>query len=288
MNPVADHPGDKAKPPSLSWPEASAFSASGAAFDHVAGHYDQDATDQPVSRWIRGQVWQRLAVLFPPGAHVLELGCGTGADALWLAARGVRVLATDASPAMLELVAEKARRAGLAHLISLRQLDLAAAARWDLPAAIFDGATSNYGPLNCIAEWRTLGSALAGAVKPGGWLGFAIMGPFCLWETAWHLLHCDWRTATRRWRGQSIATLGGVSFPVYYPSPRRFTRELGPAFTRQRLAGLGVFLPPSDLYAPLARRPRLANRLRRLEQWATTQWPLQYVGDHYWVEYRRR
>lgn len=54
-----------------------------------------EATAEPAlaslySRWIA------------PGSAVLELGCGSGRDARWLAARGARVLATDGSSAMLQ------------------------------------------------------------------------------------------------------------------------------------------------------------------------------------------
>src|SRR5947209_12778533 len=40
------------------------------------------------------------------GGLVLELGCGSGLLTRWLVGAGHRVLATDASPAMLELAAE--------------------------------------------------------------------------------------------------------------------------------------------------------------------------------------
>ncbi|MCC7208099.1 MAG: class I SAM-dependent methyltransferase, partial [Anaerolineae bacterium] len=203
---------------------------SGRAFDRVAAHYDAEATDLLISRWVRDIVWERLARLFSPGEHVLELGCGTGEDALWLAARGVHVTATDASPAMLDVAREKAAAAGLAGRISFLQLDLAAAGAWTLPAASFDGVFSNYGPLNCIARWDALGSALAAALRPGGRAAFAVMGPFCAWETVWHALHGDLRTARRRWRGRAEANLGGETFPVYYPTPRRLQADLGPAF----------------------------------------------------------
>jgi 2-polyprenyl-3-methyl-5-hydroxy-6-metoxy-1,4-benzoquinol methylase len=262
-------------------------SPSGAAFDHVAPAYDAEATYLEISRWIRALVWERLAELFSAGDHVLEIGCGTGEDAIWLARRGVSVTASDASAAMLDEARRKAEQAGVSDLIAFRQLDLATVETWNLPAATFDGAISNYGPLNCIGDWTALGRTLAGAVRPGGRLGLAVMGPFCAWETVWHALHGDLRTATRRWRGRTTASIGGVSFPVYYPTPARLARELGPAFQRRRLSGLGVWLPPSDLYAALGKRSRLARGLLRLEKRTAARWPFPYLGDHYWLEMQR-
>lgn len=260
---------------------------SGKAFDRIAAQYDTEATDALISRWVRGLVWERLARLYQPGDHVLEIGCGSGEDAVWLAGRGVYVTASDVSPAMLDETARKAQAAGVADRIETRLLDLAAAATWDLPDHAFAGAYSNYGPLNCIDDWRALGATLARVVRPGGRLGFAVMGPFCLWETLWHGLHGHLRTAARRWRGQAVATIGGVSFPVWYPTPARLRRDLGPGFRRVHLRGLGVFLPPSDVYGALARRVRLARLLLRLERLSAARWPFKYLADHYWMELAR-
>jgi len=59
-----------------------------------------------------------------PGGTVLDVGTGSGAIALTLAAEGgfARVVATDASPGALELAAENAARAGVA--VELRSGDL--------------------------------------------------------------------------------------------------------------------------------------------------------------------
>src|SRR5437016_1424344 len=123
------------------------ISASGEAFDHVAARYDVDATNVELSRWLRVRVWERLAGLFKSGDRVLEIGCGTGEDAIWLAKRGIHVTASDASAAMLAEARRKARQEGVGDLIELRQLDLARAAAWDVPNSAYDGVTSNFGPV---------------------------------------------------------------------------------------------------------------------------------------------
>ena len=258
------------------------------AFDQVAPRYDAESTDDPVSRWVRHAVWDRLIRLFPSGAHVLELGCGTGEDAVFLAGRGVYVTATDASPTMLEITTRKAAAAGVESRLTVRLLDLAQAESWGLAAAAYDGVFSNYGPLNCIPDWRVLAAALAAAIRPGGVCAFAVMGRFCLWEALWHGLHGDFRTAARRWGGQANAQIGGVQFPVYYPTPGRLTREFAPHFRRTALRGLGVFLPPSDAYGVVGKRRRVAAALHRLERLAAPIPLTAYLADHFWIELKRR
>jgi ubiquinone/menaquinone biosynthesis C-methylase UbiE len=257
------------------------------AFDHIGARYDDEFTHTELSRWFRARVWERLGVLFQPGDHVIELGCGTGEDAVWLAQRGVRVLATDGSPAMLEATNAKATDAGVSHLIETRRLDFTEAAQWELPAQTFDGAYSNYGALNCAGDWRAVGGQIARAVKPGGQIGLGVMGPWCPWEVIWHGIHGNFRTATRRWRASTIAHLDGKYFNVYYPTPGRLQRDFGANFRRSRLWGLGVFLPPSDLYQPVGRRRWLARPLLALERLTAPHWPFNYLGDHYWLELER-
>src|SRR5690348_11622808 len=55
------------------------------AFDGKAHDYDADFTATGLGSVLRVRVWDRLAVLFAGRERLLELGCGTGEDAVWLA-----------------------------------------------------------------------------------------------------------------------------------------------------------------------------------------------------------
>jgi len=73
----------------------------GAAFDNIASVYDELWTRSAAGLAQRAAVWRVADELFIPGDHVLDLGCGTGEDALRLEDRGVRVTAIDASAGMV-------------------------------------------------------------------------------------------------------------------------------------------------------------------------------------------
>ena len=62
----------------------------------MADRYDADYTHSAVGGALSSIVWSRLADVFRPTQRILELGCGTGEDAVRLASTGVRVVATDA------------------------------------------------------------------------------------------------------------------------------------------------------------------------------------------------
>ena len=257
-----------------------------APFDAVALDYDREFTDTALGRALRERVWRRLAARFPAGARVLELNCGTGEDAAWLARRGASVVATDQSEAMLDVARKKV--AGLP--VQFARLDLAAPSleSCDLSLETFDGAFSNFGGLNCVADLRPLARFLAACLGPGAPLVLVVMGPFCLWETGWNLLRGRPRAAARRWRrGGAAAHIGGQTVTVHYPRPGRLARLFAPDFCPLGLTGLGVALPPSLLAGAMERRRRLFRTLGAVEDRIARLWPFPLLADHYILELER-
>lgn len=96
----------------------------GSAFDGLAPDYDATFSDLDLGRLLRRSAWTWLDRAFGPGDRVLELGCGTGLDAVHLASRGVAVVATDASMAMLEVTRGRVASANAGDLVRVARLDL--------------------------------------------------------------------------------------------------------------------------------------------------------------------
>ncbi|GAB4098168.1 class I SAM-dependent methyltransferase [Sinomonas halotolerans] len=103
--------------------------------------------------------------LVAPGT-ALELGCGEGADSIWLAQRGWTVTAVDVSSVALGRAAQHAAQAGVGNSITFARHDLAEwepAGEYDLVAALF-----LHSPVDFPRE-RVLARA-ARTVAPGGTL----------------------------------------------------------------------------------------------------------------------
>jgi ubiquinone/menaquinone biosynthesis C-methylase UbiE len=254
-------------------------------FDTVATGYDAAFTSQRLGHWLREMVWDRLAASFAPGQHVLELGCGTGEDAIWLAKRGVHVTATDASNAMLAETRRKVEQAGVGEWVTVAELDMNALGGEVRP---FDGAFSNFGPLNCVQDRPALFDMLAQSIRPGGRLVLVVMGPVCLWEIGWFFSHGNLRAARRRFRDGAEARVGGNTLRVWYPSQRRLRAELAPAFRTLEVAGIGLLLPPSDMGGLVNRVPKLAEQLARIDRRMAQTLPWRWLNDHYLLVLERR
>jgi len=79
------------------------------AWDKIAPGYDK--TNTPTQMWIANQGLRRADLR--PGMRFLDVAAGSGALSIPAARLGARVLATDMSPVMLDLLEERARQEGL-------------------------------------------------------------------------------------------------------------------------------------------------------------------------------
>jgi ubiquinone/menaquinone biosynthesis C-methylase UbiE len=66
-----------------------------APFDVLADTYDEVFTRSLLGKAQRAQVWRVLVQAYSTGQRVLEINCGTGEDALFLARRGIAAVACD-------------------------------------------------------------------------------------------------------------------------------------------------------------------------------------------------
>jgi 2-polyprenyl-3-methyl-5-hydroxy-6-metoxy-1,4-benzoquinol methylase len=144
--------------------------------DHEHHDDDQDVFTQAFwdERYAASQrVWSgrpnlrlvELAAELTPGT-ALDVGCGEGADAVWLAERGWRVTGADVSPVALERAERHAADAGVGDRTAWRHVDLVAGdalpGRNDLVTAMFVHVPEEV--------FDRVYTAIGAAVRPGGLL----------------------------------------------------------------------------------------------------------------------
>ena len=99
-----------------------------------------------------------------PAGRALDVGCGEGADAVWLAEHGWQVTAVDIAAVALERAAGHATAAGVADRITFRQADLRKEDAGDRSYDLVSAQFLHVGP----QARQELYARLAGAVAPGG------------------------------------------------------------------------------------------------------------------------
>ena len=183
-------------------------------FDGLAASYNALWSDAPRGRNQRVCVWREIDELFQTGDQVLDLGCGTGDDALYLAKSGIDVFGIDASPKMVEIARLRGVRA---EQLAIEDLD-----RLSGP---FSGALSNFGALNCVRALRPVAEQLARLID--GPVAVCLMGRLC-WPEIAHGI-------TRRLPGR--AQWRGIE--IYYPTAHQVRAAFEPYFNFNKRVSIG-------------------------------------------------
>jgi cyclopropane fatty-acyl-phospholipid synthase-like methyltransferase len=267
-----------------------------APFDALAVRYDETFTSSKIGQAQRTAVWKELAKAFNPGDLTLEIGCGTGVDACFLAGRAVRVIACDSSSQMIDVTMRKVQEKGLQKLVTplvLRAEDIASLPG-TLPGTLsrkelFDGAFSNFGVLNCVGDLRRLALDLAALLKPGATALLCWMGPCCTWEMVWYLIHGQRDKAFRRVHrdGVTAKLADGAFVRVRYPSVKHLARTFAPEFRLKAVKGIGIAVPPSYVELWAQRHPRLLKLCERADSVMGRVPGIQLLADHVLVRLQR-
>ena len=258
-------------------------------FDQAAATYDADFTHTPTGRLQRQRVYHFLKPFLLQPCNILEINCGTGEDACWLATQGHHVTATDGSEEMIRIASEKLPEAGKQAGVTFRKIDFHSL-RHSFPAGSFTTIFSDFGGLNCIdpGSLKLLLEDLYALLQPGGLMIAVIMGRKCLWEKLFFLWRGDLKKANRRMSPEAIeAAIGPSKQHTWYYSPQEIRTLSYPFFIVRTVKPVGLFLPPSYLDPFFLKRQGLLSWLNGLEEKLACRYFADY-GDHYFIALKKR
>ena len=251
-----------------------------AAFDSVADVYDGPLGNNDVVQWLRGALLRLVSDTFPPGSRLLDLGCGTGIDAVQLAQRGYSVTASDWSPRMASVTRARALDAGVGDRMDVVTLGMHELHR--LPARSFDGIYSDLGAVNCVGDPADLAAECARLLHPNGRAILSVIGRICPWEMAYYLARRRPGRAFIRWsRGAVPVSLNGSTVWTRYYTPGELGRQMSDSLELLEQRSLCLFSPPPYLLAVWNRFPRLCRVTAVLDEHLGS-WPvIRGGGDHF-------
>jgi SAM-dependent methyltransferase len=257
-------------------------------WNKAAATYDRVFAHTLIGRAERNTVWLELGRLFHSGQRILELNCGTGIDAVHLAESGVRVLACDIAPRMIEKGRKRLGSTKLSELVEFRVLPTEEIAVLR-PEGPFDGALSNFAGLNCVGDLSGVARSLGQLLKPGAQVLLCMLGRFAPWEMAWYLAHGNPGKAFERFKsGGTVRQVDDhVTLRHYHPSVAAIARMFTPEFRLRGWKGMGIILPPPYLESWARRFPKVLDRLAGADRWVGRVPLLRGMAGHVLLQFER-
>ncbi|GEP49653.1 hypothetical protein FNO01nite_03250 [Flavobacterium noncentrifugens] len=252
------------------------------SFDSAAAVYDETFTHSVIGKLQRGIVqrhFQKILDIQKPKT-ILEINCGTGEDAIWLAKQNFKVTATDLSEKMIAVAKTKENQ----HKIIFKKADIN-----ELPTDFtdekFDLIFSNFGGLNCLSEIRLelFFKNAAELLSENGHLILVIMPKNTLWEQFYFLAKANFKSAFRRKKHPAIANINGEKVLTYYYNPMKVKNLADGFFKLIKLHPVGFFVPPSYLEPFFRNKHRLISALSQLENGIQNRKSLSRFSDHYFI-----
>ena len=227
------------------------------AYDAIAAGYDAQVEGDA---WMRRALHEHYRRVFRPGDRVLDVGCGTGIDALALAELGVQVLGIDGSATMIEQLRAKSAASRFGDRIDARVLSIQDLST--LKEDPFDGLISAFASLSSVPDLAAFGQEAARLVRPGGRAVLHLLNRFSLWEWLGYLARQQWSAARQVGRIQRRTfTIGGQSVPhTLYYAEEAYRGAFAAHFALRSRYGLGALRPPHTVR-------RIPARLIALLEW---------------------
>lgn len=258
-----------------------------AVFDKAAQTYDTDFTHSESGRYQRMLVHQLLSstIAGKTNLKILELNCGTGEDALFLAKKGHKVLATDASTSMIEMASSNRVHPNIEYMIAdFRKLTEIS------KNADFDIIFSNFGGLNCASptELKQITTDCKQLLKPEGKLVWIFISHFSWSESMYFLLKAEWKKIFRRWDNNGVdCNLGSGIFKVYYYTKSELSEFLKTDFTIVKYRAIGFFSPAGCWEKVIGNNPSLARLCYIFDKKILPIGFLSNFSDHIYLEATR-
>lgn len=264
-------------------------------YDALAPRYDVEIGSNLVGQRMHAVFRTALERRFVRGDRVFEIGCGTGIDALWLALRGIEVVATDLSERMLAQLARKAKAEGVddrVHVCKLAARDIGRL-ETDWGPGSFAGGYCHAGALNMEPALASVPAQLRRLLRPSGHFVCSVVNKTSLFEVLFYPLVLRPRKAFRRLDNvvpipiTREGPMRSYVIPSRFYSPGEMIRLFDGGFAIEEVRALQALLPPSNLTNMYERLLPAFLPFQALEDRFATRRPLNTLGHHTILTFRR-
>jgi ubiquinone/menaquinone biosynthesis C-methylase UbiE len=256
-----------------------------ADFDSASKNYDTSFTNSEIGKLQRNLVYYQLEKQLNNTKTILEINCGTGEDAIWLANKNFDVIATDISSEMIVVAKSKSKKDNL----KFEDADINSISE-QYKNEKFDLLFSNFGGLNCLSkiELQLFFDTISNIISEKGKLILVIMPKNTVWEQFYFSLKLDFKNAFRRKKEMAIANVDGENVKTYYFNPKDIVNLSNSNFEFISTKPIGFFVPPSYLEPFFKNKKGILNFLKALENKMKNWTFLSKYADHYIIILQKR
>ncbi len=251
------------------------------AFDSASEEYDFTIGGNFINVWIRDRSISEVLALARPDDVLLEVGCGTGTEALRISRWVAGVVATDISPGMVSILRTKVKARNLSAKVVPLEL---AAADVRLAGEHLRGGKARLvysfnGALNCELELGRFVSELSRVMEPGGFFVCSVRNRLCIEESLVQAALLRFRSMSPRKKQPKMVSVGGMDVPAYYYYPWEFAKYFRGRFEVRKQVALPAVIPPpylNDTYVKVRSRVKI---LERADASLADKFPFNRFGD---------
>jgi len=198
----------------------------------------------------------------------LDIGCGTGLQAIPLALNGIHVVAIDVSEGMLNVLKEKIKKLGIKNIETYK-----------LPASgieklveiygenTFDLAYSYFGPINAEPNIERLSFYLYKLLRNEGVFLVSVINRWCLYD----LITLKPRKKFGIYKSIKFSLLNPLEIKNYFRN-----------FKIEEIVGVGIIFPHRN---SKIRNKKLIYRLANIEIFINKIFPFNYLGSDFIVKF---
>jgi ubiquinone/menaquinone biosynthesis C-methylase UbiE len=238
------------------------------SYNEVSKIYDKDVLSNKNFYYLYLEALDYLFSQFKKGDVVLDLGCGTGLEAIPLAMRGVKVVGIDISEGMLSKLKRKLEILNIKN-VEVYQMPISNISRLIkiYGEESFDGAYSFFGPLNSEPNIYAVNYALYRLLKKGASFIPIVINRWCLY---------DFLTFKPRKRFGIYK-----KFKYQYYHPIEFIK-IFKNFNVREVRGLGILLPHQK---SKIKDKNILKLLFKFDVTVSKLFPFKYLGTDFLINF---
>jgi ubiquinone/menaquinone biosynthesis C-methylase UbiE len=260
-------------------------------WDEKARNYDAEFGTDLVSKYIRDFNLNILLKYIESNrnSRILDLGCGTGEDAIFLGKKGYNVSAIDISPKMIQIAKLKAKREELQDKISFKIMPIEKIG--ELAPKKFDVIYSSFGPLNCIINLPKVVEIIGNLLSESGFFISTMINKFCISEFMYYALKGKMKNATRRWHENPVQVTLKSDLPKIwcnFYTPRQYFNFGKDVFHHIETIGLPIIIFPVNYGSANDYSDKILKKIIKVEKKIAGLRPFNKFGDHYITVLQKR